>query len=81
MAVSGRGTLSADPSLVAVGRRSVRFAPPGHGVGGALAHRGAMVGSADPRRRRARFQLVTEDGQAHLVVLAEGRWWLAATYD
>ena len=33
------------------------------------------------RRRRARFQLVTEDGRAHLVVLAESRWWLAATYD
>ena len=32
-------------------------------------------------RRRARFQLVTEDGQAHLVYLEDGRWWVEATYD
>jgi protein ImuB len=33
------------------------------------------------RRRRARFQLATEDGQAHLVYLEDGRWWVEATYD
>ena len=33
------------------------------------------------RRRGARFQVVTEDGRAHLIVRAEGRWWVAATYD
>ena len=32
-------------------------------------------------RRRARFQLATEDGQAHLVYLEDGRWWVEATYD
>ena len=32
-------------------------------------------------RRRARFQIVTNDGTAHLVVLEAGRWWLEATYD
>lgn len=32
-------------------------------------------------RRRARFQLRTADGAAHLVALESQRWWLEATYD
>jgi protein ImuB len=37
----------------------------------------------DPQRwsRRVRFQVVTDDGAAHLVVLEGGRWTVAATYD
>ena len=37
----------------------------------------------DPERhsRRARFQVVTDDGAAHLVVLERGRWSVTATYD
>lgn len=37
----------------------------------------------DPERcsRRVRFQVVTDDGAAHLVVLEGGRWTIAATYD
>ena len=37
----------------------------------------------DPERhsRRARFQVVTDDGIARLVVLERGRWSVAATYD
>lgn len=37
----------------------------------------------DPDRhsRRARFQVVTDDGVARLVVLERGRWSVAATYD
>lgn len=37
----------------------------------------------DPDRcsRRVRFQVVTDDGAAHLVVLEGGRWTIAATYD
>ncbi|MDE0801858.1 MAG: DNA polymerase Y family protein [Acidimicrobiales bacterium] len=37
----------------------------------------------DPERhsRRARFQVVTDDGTARLVVLERGRWSVAATYD
>jgi protein ImuB len=81
VAVNGRGIVSADPSLLAIGQ---------HGQAGSPRRVTAWAGPWpveerwwDPvtRRRRARFQLVTEDGQAHLVVLAEGRWWLAATYD
>ena len=33
------------------------------------------------RRRQARFQLVLDDGSAHLCVLETGRWWREATYD
>ncbi|MGK2928169.1 MAG: DNA polymerase Y family protein [Acidimicrobiales bacterium] len=37
----------------------------------------------DPERhsRRARFQVVTDDGTARLVVLERGRWTVAAEYD
>ncbi|MDG1463656.1 MAG: hypothetical protein P8Q20_01030, partial [Acidimicrobiales bacterium] len=37
----------------------------------------------DPRRRRrrVRLQVVTADGTALLVVLTDGRWTVAATYD
>lgn len=36
----------------------------------------------DPQRarRRARFQLVDDDGEAILAFVQEGRWWLAGTY-
>ena len=32
-------------------------------------------------RRRARCQLLTDDGHALLVVLERGRWWVEASYD
>jgi len=32
-------------------------------------------------RRRARLQVVTVDGAAHLLAVEQGRWWLEATYD
>jgi len=37
----------------------------------------------DPERhsRRVRFQVVTDDGLAHLVILEGGRWSITATYD
>ena len=36
---------------------------------------------AERHSRRARFQVVTDDGVARLVVLERGRWTVAATYD
>ena len=33
------------------------------------------------RRRRARFQLLTSAGAAHLAAVEGGRWWVEATYD
>lgn len=63
----------------------------------AVLHRGGrrqrIVGWAGPwpvderwwdperHRRRARFQILTEDGRAHLVVAERGRWSVVATYD
>ena len=32
-------------------------------------------------RRRDRFQVVTHEGAAHLLMLTEGRWWVEASYD
>ena len=78
VAVSG-GDGERGPPL-AIGHHGQAGSPPGHAWAGPWPVEERWW---DPltRRRRARFQLVTEDGQAHLVVLAEGRWWLAATYD
>ena len=35
----------------------------------------------DAHRRRARFQLATADGRAHLVSVEGGRWFIEASYD
>jgi protein ImuB len=32
-------------------------------------------------RRRARFQMTTDDGVARLLAIQAGRWWVEATYD
>jgi protein ImuB len=75
--VTARGELSAAPATLAA-----------RGVAAQ-----AVTGAAGPwpceerwwdtarRRRRARLQLVTRTGTAHLVVLEQGRWSLEATYD
>lgn len=77
VAVSGRGVASAPPAVLSV-------------AGGAGL---VVVGWAGPwlyderwwdpgdRRRRARFQVLTDDGRAHLLALEAGRWWREATYD
>ncbi len=74
--VDGRCVVRSDPThLVLAGRRRV------------------IVGWAGPwpleerwwdtagRRRQARFQMVLDDGTAHLVVVEGGGWWLEASYD
>jgi protein ImuB len=75
--VSGRGFLSAPPARVSV-------------VGGPWADVVAWAGpwpleerwwDTARRRRRARLQLVTTDGQAHLTTLERGQWHVEATYD
>jgi len=75
--VSGRGTLSASPRRLSV-------------TGGPWADILAWAGpwpleerwwDTARRRRRARLQLVTADGQARLVTLESGTWHIEATYD
>jgi protein ImuB len=75
--VSGRGTVSGAPTRMAVAGGPWR----------------SVVGWAGPwpaderwwdsarGRRRARFQARTDDGNAHLLTLEAGRWWVEATYD
>lgn len=75
--VSGRGFVSAPPARVSV-------------AGGPWADVVAWAGpwpleehwwDTARRRRRARLQLVTADGQARLVTLEAGQWRVEATYD
>jgi protein ImuB len=75
--VNGRGLASAAPAWVTVGG-----APP------VLVVAWAGPWPVDERwwdppahRRRARWQVVTADGAAHLHVLESGRWLVEATYD
>jgi protein ImuB len=74
--VSGRGEASADPTQLVLGATV-------HPIE-------AWAGpwpvderwwDGDAHRRRARFQLVLDDGEAHLVSVEGGRWWIEATYD
>jgi protein ImuB len=73
--VSGRGVLSAVPAALAV-------------AGGKFEE---IVGWAGPwpieerwweagGRRRARFQVVLESGEAHLVCRESGNWWVEGSY-
>jgi protein ImuB len=75
--VSGRNALSAPPAVVGVDGRPVR----------------AVVAWAGPwplderwwdpavARRRARLQVVCDDGRAHLLVVERQAWGVEATYD
>jgi protein ImuB len=77
VAVTGRGWLSASPAQLSIdgGPWVVIVGWVGPWITDerwwdALAH-----------RRRARFQVVTDAGDAHLVTLEAGRWWIEASYD
>jgi protein ImuB len=77
VSVDGRGAASADPSRLSIdgGRWSAVAAWSGPWP----ADERWWDGTA--HRRRARCQVVTADGDAHLMVLEEGRWRVEATYD
>ncbi|MEM7322417.1 MAG: DNA polymerase Y family protein [Actinomycetota bacterium] len=70
--VSGRGALTAEPHRLS-GRRVVGWAGPWP----------ADQRWWDPltKRRRARMQVVLEDGSAHLLALEHQSWAVEATYD
>lgn len=73
--VGGRGEISGPPDVVVVGaqrRRVVEWAGPWP----------LEQAWWDPRRRRrlARFQVVLDDGSAHLLAVERQRWWWLATY-
>ncbi len=75
--VTGRGVTSAPPARLASGSSRPRQITAWAGPWPIDERWWDPAG----RRRRARFQVVTDDGRAHLLVLTQGRWWLAATYD
>ena len=75
--VGGRGELSASPATLAVG------GGPPQPVTGWAGPWPIEERWWDPTRHRrlARFQVVTADGTAHLVVAEHRNWWIAATYE
>ena len=77
VAVSGRGEVSAAPAVLRT-------------ADGVRTRIEAWAGpwlveerwwDAARHRRLARFQLLTDDGHAHLAALERSQWWLMATYD
>ncbi len=75
--VSGRGELTAAPSRLRIDSGPVRAV---------TAWAGPWPAEQrwwDPltRRRRARLQVVTDDGSAHLLMVEYGQWFVEATYD
>jgi protein ImuB len=75
--VSGRAQLSAPPAWLAVGGGPARAITCWAGPW-PVTERWWDPGRF---RRQARFQLVTDDGNAWLAVLQDGRWLLEARYD
>lgn len=75
--VSGRGELSAAPASLAIDGR------PAVGVQSWAGPWPVEERWWDPNRHRrvARFQIVTVDGMAHLVLAEHRRWWVAAAYE
>ncbi len=74
--VTGRGLASASPTRLIVNGRA-------HTI---VAWAGPWPvderwWDADGHRRRARFQIVTDDGRARLVALERGQWWVTALWD
>ncbi len=86
VAVDGRGVLSAPPDRLVSPLPSGRSRPEAARGERIVAWAGPWPVDErwwDPlrRRRRVRLQVVTDDGTARLVVLTDGRWTVAATYD
>jgi protein ImuB len=77
VSVSGRSQLSAPPAWLAPERGSPR------GVTGWAGPWPVTERWWDPEltRRQARFQMITDDGSAWLVVLQGGQWLIEARYD
>lgn len=73
--VSGRGMSSAPPTTLVIGRRTLDI------VGWAGPWPISERWWDEDHRRRARFQVITDDGQARLVTLEDGRWWVTAVWD
>lgn len=74
--VSGRGELAAPPATIAVGAGATTT------VAGWAGPWPLHLHWWDPPRSRrvARLQVVTGDGDAYVLLVEHGQWWLAGTY-
>lgn len=75
--VSGRGEASAAPARLSMDGRAWLAIT---GWAGPWLYDERWWDTAE-RRRRARFQVLTDDGRAHLLVIEFGQWWREASYD
>jgi protein ImuB len=75
--VSGRGEPTAAPAGLAVEGREPRAVSAWSGPWPV----DERWWDPDGHRRRARYQVRTDDGVARLITLEGGRWWVEATYD
>ncbi len=86
--VTGRGELTSSPSIVSRhASSSDRSTLAGSGDRRRIVQEWAGPWPVEERwwdvmthRRRARMQVVFDDGSAHLLVIEDGSWWLEATY-
>lgn len=76
--VNGRGELSADPETLAT---TARARPVTLALWAGPWPCDERWWDASGHRRRARLQVVTQEGIAYLLILEAGRWSIEATYD
>jgi protein ImuB len=74
--VSGRGAVTAVPATVAIGDRAPVAVEAWCGPWPV----DERWWDTEAHSRRARIQIVTVTGEAHLLALDGGRWWVEATY-
>ncbi len=81
--VSRRGVLDAAPARVSFARSAMGSLGPSVTITSWAGPWPVEERWWDPAsaRRRARMQVVTADGHAHVLALEGGDWWLEATYD
>lgn len=81
--VSRRGLLDAPPARLSVARSAMGSLGPSVTIASWAGPWPVEERWWDPAsaRRRARMQVVTTDGQAHVLAMEGGDWWLEATYD
>jgi hypothetical protein len=80
--VSRRGLIDAAPARLSIARSSMGSLGPSVTITSWAGPWPVEERWWDPAtaRRRARMQVVTADGQAHVLSLEGGNWWLEATY-
>jgi protein ImuB len=78
VSVSGRAELSAPPAWLTVAGKPARAAVTSWAGPWPVTEQWWNPRHA---RRQARLQLITDDGDAWLVALQDGRWLIEASYD